>query len=62
MKRKANPLNPPAFFIVDVSKTDLIMKPKNDYFKNDIGWKSLHNLLTYFDVYSVMYSPNIHIY
>jgi hypothetical protein len=37
MKRKANPLKPPAFFIVDVSKTDLIMKPKNDYFKNDIG-------------------------
>lgn len=32
MKHKANPLNPTACFIVDVSKTDPIMKRKSDFF------------------------------
>ena len=34
----------------------------NDYFLNDIGWHNLHNLITYFDVDSLLYSPNEHIY
>jgi len=34
----------------------------NDYFFNDIGWHNLHNLITYFDVDSLFYSPNEHIY
>lgn len=31
----------------------------NDYFMNDIGWSNLHNLITHFDLDSVVYSPEI---
>lgn len=34
----------------------------NDYFKNDIGWHNLHNLITYFDVDSIIYNPDIRVY
>lgn len=34
----------------------------NDYFKNDIGWHNLHNLITHFDVDSVIFNPDFHIY
>lgn len=34
----------------------------NDYFKNDIGWKNLHTLITHFDVDSVIYNPNYLVY
>jgi len=34
----------------------------NDYFKNDIGWKNLHQLITYFDVDSFTFNPNMHVY
>lgn len=31
----------------------------NDYFKNDIGWKNLHTLITNFDLDSVCFNPCI---
>jgi hypothetical protein len=34
----------------------------NDYFLNDIGWHNLHNLITFFDVDSLVYNPDINIY
>lgn len=34
----------------------------NDYFKNDIGWHNLHNLITYFDVDSLVFNPDIRVY
>jgi len=34
----------------------------NDYFKNDIGWHNLHNLITHFDVDSLIYNPDINVY
>ncbi|HFQ4922325.1 TPA: N-acetyl sugar amidotransferase [Vibrio vulnificus] len=34
----------------------------NDYFKNDIGWHNLHNLITHFDVDSFVFNPDIRIY
>lgn len=34
----------------------------NDYFKNDIGWHNLHQLISYFDVDSLFFNPNMHIY
>ncbi|MFX4237789.1 N-acetyl sugar amidotransferase [Aliarcobacter butzleri] len=34
----------------------------NDYFKNDIGWHNLHHLITYFDVDSIVYNPDIRVY
>jgi N-acetyl sugar amidotransferase len=34
----------------------------NDYFKNDIGWHNIHNLITYFDVDSIMFNPDIRVY
>ena len=30
----------------------------NDYFYNDIGWQNLHNLITVFDVDSMIYNPD----
>lgn len=30
----------------------------NDYFKNDIGWHNLHQLITHFDVDSMVYNPD----
>ncbi|WP_415249770.1 N-acetyl sugar amidotransferase [Sulfurimonas sp.] len=34
----------------------------NDYFKNDIGWHNLHQLITYFDVDSIVFNPDIRVY
>ncbi len=34
----------------------------NDYFANDIGWHNLHNLITHFDVDSVIHNPDIRHY
>lgn len=34
----------------------------NDYFKNDIGWYNLHNLITHFDVDSLVFNPDIRVY
>ena len=34
----------------------------NDYFYNDIGWQNLHNLITVFDVDSMIYNPDVHLY
>jgi N-acetyl sugar amidotransferase len=34
----------------------------NDYFKNNIGWYNIHNLITEFDVDSFLYNPNIRVY
>lgn len=34
----------------------------NDYFKNDIGWHNLHNLITYFDVDSIVFNPDMRVY
>ena len=34
----------------------------NDYFKNDIGWHNLHQLITYFDVDSFVFNPDIFTY
>ena len=34
----------------------------NDFFKNDIGWHNLHQLITYFDVDSLVYNPNLYTY
>ncbi|EOX4224637.1 N-acetyl sugar amidotransferase [Vibrio cholerae] len=34
----------------------------NDYFKNNIGWHNLHNLITHFDVDSFVFNPDIRVY
>ncbi|MGV2989259.1 N-acetyl sugar amidotransferase [Vibrio sp. E150_011] len=34
----------------------------NDYFKNDIGWYNLHNLITHFDVDSFVFNPDMRVY
>ena len=34
----------------------------NDYFKNEIGWYNLHNLITHFDVDSFVFNPDFIIY
>lgn len=34
----------------------------NDYFINDIGWFNLHNLITVFDVDSIIHSPELSTY
>ena len=34
----------------------------NDYFKNDIGWYNLQNLITHFDLDSIIYNPDIRVY
>ena len=34
----------------------------NDYFMNDIGWHNLHNLITYFDLDSFIFNPEISAY
>lgn len=34
----------------------------NDYFKNDIGWHNLHNLITVFDLDSLVYNPDFPVY
>lgn len=34
----------------------------NDYFKNDIGWHNLQNLLTHFDLDSFVFNPEMNVY
>ena len=34
----------------------------NDYWKNDIGWYNFHQLITFFDLDSFVYNPNINVY
>lgn len=34
----------------------------NDYFKNNIGWHNLHQLITYFDIDSIVFNPDIRVY
>ena len=34
----------------------------NDYFKNDIGWHNLHQLITNFDVDSIIFNPDMRAY
>jgi len=34
----------------------------NDYFKNDIGWHNIHQLITYFDVDSIIFNPDMRVY
>ncbi|ACH65112.1 putitive LPS biosynthesis protein [Aliivibrio fischeri MJ11] len=34
----------------------------NDYFKNDIGWYNLHQLITHFDVDSFTFNPDMRVY
>ena len=34
----------------------------NDYFKNDIGWYNIHQLITHFDVDSFVFNPDIRVY
>lgn len=34
----------------------------NDYFKTDIGWQNLHQLITHFDVDSLVYHPDLNVY
>lgn len=34
----------------------------NDYFKNDIGWYNFHNMITYFDVDSIVFNPDLRVY
>lgn len=34
----------------------------NNFFYNDIGWYNLQNLVTHFDVDSLIYTPNFHVY
>ena len=34
----------------------------NDYFRNDIGWHNLHQLITYFDLDSLIFHPDLRVY
>lgn len=34
----------------------------NDYFRNDVGWHNLHQLITHFDLDSLIYHPDITVY
>lgn len=34
----------------------------NDYFRNDIGWHNIHQLITFFDVDSFIFNPDIRVY
>tara|TARA_B110000008_G_C16971190_1_gene563959 strand:+ start:1347 stop:2534 length:1188 start_codon:yes stop_codon:yes gene_type:complete len=47
--------------ILDLGLNPLIVNV-NDYFLNDIGWHNLHNLITYFDLDSLLYNPDIKTY
>jgi len=47
--------------ILDLGLNPLVVSV-NDYFLNDIGWHNLHNLITYFDLDSLFYNPDIKTY
>lgn len=34
----------------------------NDYFKNNIGWHNLHQLITHFDIDSIVFNPDMRVY
>jgi N-acetyl sugar amidotransferase len=34
----------------------------NDYFKNDIGWHNFHQMISFFDVDSIVFNPDIRVY
>ena len=44
--------------VLDLGMSPLIVSV-NDYFKNDIGWKNYHNLITYFDLDSITFNPDL---
>ena len=53
------------FYVVDkVLSLNLnpLLVSVNNYFLNDIGWSNLHNLITYFDLDSWVYNPEINTY
>ena len=53
------------YFVLDkVLKLGLnpLVVSVNDYFHNDIGWHNYHNLITYFNVDSMHYSPEMYTY
>lgn len=47
--------------ILELGMNPLIVSV-NDYFKNDIGWYNLQNLITYFDLDSIVYNPDLRVY
>lgn len=48
------------FLVEQVLKLGLspLLVSVNDYFKNDLGWHNYHQLITYFDVDSIIYNPD----
>lgn len=52
------------FVVSEVLKLKLnpLIVSVNSYFLNDIGWKNLHNLITYFDLDSIVYNPDLATY
>ena len=53
------------YFVVDtVLKFGLspLIVSVNDYFKNEIGWKNYHTLITNFDLDSICFNPNLEEY
>jgi len=47
--------------VIDLNLKPLVVSV-NDYFKNDIGWHNLHQLITFFDVDADFYNPDLVIY
>lgn len=47
--------------ILDLGLSPLVVCV-NDYFKNDIGWHNIQQLITYFDVDSFIYNPDMRVY
>ncbi len=47
--------------VISLGMSPLIVSV-NDYFKNDIGWQNFHQLITHFDVDSIVYNPDIRTY
>ena len=47
--------------ILDIGLRPLMVSV-NDYFMNDIGWHNAHNLITHFDLDSLVYNPEIYTY
>jgi hypothetical protein len=47
--------------VLDLGLAPLVVSV-NDFFKNDIGWHNFHNLITHFDVDSVVFNPDFRVY
>lgn len=47
--------------VIDLGLAPLVVSV-NDYFRNDVGWHNLHQLITYFDVDSFTFNPDIRVY